>query len=157
MADGSFGGFIAYATDETSDFQIAVGAGEARVLKAGGEAKAAEKTLALSSPALKRGYVVELAKGEKYVVALSGFQSPETPLLVGTFGEAPHRGDPHFWLDPNNVIRYVRNIRDGLTQADPDGAAIYARNAKAYAAELENSMPGSRSTSPASRWTTGCS
>ncbi len=138
MADGSFGGFIAYATDETADFQIAVGAGEARVLKAGGaEAKAAEKTLALNGPALKRGYVVELAKGEKYVLALTGFQSPETPLLIGTFGEAPHRGDPHFWLDPNNVIRYVRNIRDGLTQADPDGAAIYARNAKAYTAELE--------------------
>ncbi len=131
MDDGSFGGFIAYATDETADFQIAVGAGEARVLKAGGaEAKAPEKTLALQAPALKRGYVIELAKGEKYVLALSGFESPETPLLIGTFGEAPLRGDPHFWLDPTNVIRYVRNIRDGLTHADPGGAAIYAKNAE---------------------------
>ena len=24
--------------------------------------------------------------------------------------------DPHLWLDPNNVIVYVENIRDGLTQ-----------------------------------------
>ncbi len=138
MDDGSFGGFIAYATDETADFQIAVGAGETRVLKAGGaEAKAPEKTLALQAPALKRGYVIELAKGEKYVLALSGFESPETPLLIGTFGEAPLRGDPHFWLDPTNVIRYVRNIRDGLTHADPGGAADYAKNAKTYIAELE--------------------
>jgi zinc/manganese transport system substrate-binding protein len=45
-------------------------------------------------------------------------------------------GDPHFWLNPENVIRYVENIRDGLSQADPGGAAIYAGNAKTYTAEL---------------------
>jgi ABC-type Zn uptake system ZnuABC Zn-binding protein ZnuA len=138
MEDGSFGGFIAYATDETADFQVAVGAGEARVLKAGSaEATAAEKTLALNAPALKRGYVVELAKGGKYVLALTGFRSRETPLLIGPFGEPPHRGDPHFWLDPNNVIRYTLNIRDGLSRADRGGAAIYARNAETYIAELK--------------------
>ena len=86
---------------------------------------------------MKRGYVVELAKDGKYVLALTGFRSPETPLLIGQFGEPPHRGDPHFWLDPNNVIRYVHNIRDGLSQADPGGAAIYAGNAETYTAELK--------------------
>ena len=25
-------------------------------------------------------------------------------------------GDPHFWLDPLSVIKYVENIRDGLSQ-----------------------------------------
>ena len=46
-------------------------------------------------------------------------------------GEHPE-GDPHFWLDPNNVIKYVENIRDGLSLADPAGATVYATNANAY-------------------------
>jgi ABC-type Zn uptake system ZnuABC Zn-binding protein ZnuA len=46
-------------------------------------------------------------------------------------------GDPHFWLDPNNVIKYVQNIRDGLSQADPPGGAVYAANAEAYISQLK--------------------
>jgi len=48
----------------------------------------------------------------------------------------PHDGDPHFWLDPINVITYVENILDGLIQVDPEGAQEYTRNAEAYIAEL---------------------
>jgi ABC-type Zn uptake system ZnuABC Zn-binding protein ZnuA len=47
-------------------------------------------------------------------------------------------GDPHFWLDPNNVIRYVENIRDGLTIADPSGAAVYRANADRYITSINN-------------------
>jgi ABC-type Zn uptake system ZnuABC Zn-binding protein ZnuA len=47
-----------------------------------------------------------------------------------------HDGDPHFWLAPPNVIRYVENIRDGLIQADPDGKTSYAANADAYIAQI---------------------
>ena len=45
-------------------------------------------------------------------------------------------GDPHFWLDPTKTIRYVENIRDGLTKADPAGADIYTANAELYIAKL---------------------
>lgn len=45
--------------------------------------------------------------------------------------------DPHFWLDPNNVIVYVDNIRTGLTQFNPDGADVYQANASAYIAQLQ--------------------
>jgi ABC-type Zn uptake system ZnuABC Zn-binding protein ZnuA len=48
-----------------------------------------------------------------------------------------HVGDPHFWLDVSLAIHYVENIRDGLSQADPQGAETYAANAAAYIAELE--------------------
>ena len=48
------------------------------------------------------------------------------------------QGDPHFWLNPLNVITYVQNIRDGLTQADPAGKDIYAANAAAYIAQLKD-------------------
>jgi ABC-type Zn uptake system ZnuABC Zn-binding protein ZnuA len=40
--------------------------------------------------------------------------------------------DPHLWLDPNHVIAYVDNIREGLSEFDPDGADVYATNASAY-------------------------
>jgi ABC-type Zn uptake system ZnuABC Zn-binding protein ZnuA len=47
-----------------------------------------------------------------------------------------HEGDPHFWLDPNLVIRYAANIRDGLIQADPEGREVYTRNSEEYIARL---------------------
>ncbi len=45
-------------------------------------------------------------------------------------------GDPHMWMNPLNAIRYVENIRDGLTKADAAGGATYAANAAAYVAQL---------------------
>jgi ABC-type Zn uptake system ZnuABC Zn-binding protein ZnuA len=51
-------------------------------------------------------------------------------------GEPVGVTDPHFWLDPTKVLTYVENIRAGLSQADPGGAAIYASNAAAYKAKL---------------------
>ncbi|ARK28606.1 metal ABC transporter substrate-binding protein [Halalkalibacter krulwichiae] len=45
--------------------------------------------------------------------------------------------DPHAWLDVANVITYVENIRDDLTERDPDGAEEYAANADSFIAELE--------------------
>ncbi len=62
----------------------------------------------------------------------------------GLVGRAPQAGepvgttDPHFWLDPTKVEMYVENIRRGLSQADPGGAADYARNASAYLAKLKD-------------------
>lgn len=40
-----------------------------------------------------------------------------------------HDIDPHFWLDPNHVIHYVENIRDGLSSIDPAGAERYTYSA----------------------------
>ena len=59
-------------------------------------------------------------------------------LHEGEMAGPDHVGDPHFWLDPNNVIKYVENIRDGLSQVDPDGAATYQANADAYSAKLKD-------------------
>jgi ABC-type Zn uptake system ZnuABC Zn-binding protein ZnuA len=46
-------------------------------------------------------------------------------------------GDPHFWLDPNYVIHYANQIRDGFIELDPDGEAVYAQNTSDYIARLE--------------------
>jgi ABC-type Zn uptake system ZnuABC Zn-binding protein ZnuA len=53
-------------------------------------------------------------------------------------GHDHEAGDPHMWLDPNLVITYVENIRDGLIEADPDGAKTYTANADAYIAQLKD-------------------
>ena len=45
--------------------------------------------------------------------------------------------DPHAWQDVVNVKRYVANISDGLSAADPAGAAAYANAAAAYTARLD--------------------
>lgn len=50
---------------------------------------------------------------------------------------AHEQGDPHFWLDPLSVVRYVENIRDGLIQVDPQGKDVYTRNADAYITQLK--------------------
>ncbi len=74
-----------------------------------------------------------LAQGNNrlVIVATNGLSPNPDPS-----GEHPE-GDPHMWMDPLNVVRYVENIRDGLTQADPAGKDVYAANAAAYIARLK--------------------
>ena len=68
---------------------------------------------------------------------MSGFTGESAPLLFGVAGGHHHdAGDPHFWLDPISVIKYTENIRDGLSQADPEGKELYAKNADAYIGKL---------------------
>src|SRR5512146_1104751 len=83
--------------------------------------------------------VIENAGGKALLVEASAGLAPRT---AGA-GEAATPGgtsipgeDPHFWLDPIDVIRYVENIRDGLTKADPEGKETYAQNAAAYITQL---------------------
>lgn len=76
--------------------------------------------------------LLENAGGERNVVEASAGISPRTDVENG------YGVDPHMWLDPNNVIIYVKNIRDGLTHFDPESAAVYQSNADAYIAELKD-------------------
>jgi ABC-type Zn uptake system ZnuABC Zn-binding protein ZnuA len=76
--------------------------------------------------------VLENAGGQrKMIVASAGLanRKPQPGEEAGT--------DPHFWLDPLNVIQYVKNIQNGLSQADPSGSDTYAKNADAYIAKLK--------------------
>jgi zinc/manganese transport system substrate-binding protein len=45
--------------------------------------------------------------------------------------------DPHVWLDPKRAMEQVKNIRDQLIAVDPEGKAIYTKNAEAYLEKLE--------------------
>jgi len=71
--------------------------------------------------------VIDNAGGERLVVeAAQGLAINEA-----------RPGDPHFGLDPNYVIHYSNQIRDGFTELDPDGEAVYAQNTSDYNAQLE--------------------
>jgi ABC-type Zn uptake system ZnuABC Zn-binding protein ZnuA len=84
--------------------------------------------------------VLDNAGGQRLVIDASAglaVRTPQADEIVGADGQ-DQQGDPHYWLDPISVIHYVENIRDGLTQADPQGKEIYARNATAYIAKLKD-------------------
>jgi ABC-type Zn uptake system ZnuABC Zn-binding protein ZnuA len=54
----------------------------------------------------------------------------------GLVEKSDRPGDPHFWLDPNYVIHYATQIRDGLVKLDPGGEALYIQNAEGYLNQL---------------------
>ena len=69
------------------------------------------------------------------------------PIVNASMSVTPIRGtcghckdtsiDPHWWHSIANAKIAVRNIRDALASADPEGAAIYRSNAAAYTKRLD--------------------
>jgi ABC-type Zn uptake system ZnuABC Zn-binding protein ZnuA len=58
-------------------------------------------------------------------------------VLLPFSGDPDHAGgDPHTWMDPNNVLVWVENIQAALSALDPAHAEAYRANAEAYAASL---------------------
>lgn len=94
--------------------------------------------------------VAKLAKSKLLIINGANYEGFLGPLLANAGGErtileassgvTPREEagsvDPHMWLDPNNVIRYVENIRAGLIQFDPAGEAVYKANADQYIRQL---------------------
>ena len=46
--------------------------------------------------------------------------------------------DPHYWMDPDNMVQMVENLSAGLNQADPDYQEQYRDNAVDATAEVWN-------------------
>ncbi len=53
-------------------------------------------------------------------------------------GSAQSGGDPHTWMDPNNVILWTQNITAALSTADPSHAGDFQANAETYDASLRD-------------------
>ncbi|MCZ4260018.1 metal ABC transporter substrate-binding protein [Limimaricola sp. G21655-S1] len=51
-------------------------------------------------------------------------------------GEYEGKPNPHAWMSPDSAAIYVDNIRDAMSEADPENAGTYAANAEAYKAEI---------------------
>lgn len=136
--NNAFGGFIRIQVEEDAEYVLGSGDGDLSVLRADGSLVDVEEVLVLPCAGLTRGQVLDLEPGE-YTVEFSSFGEAQTVFLFGPAGGHHHHdgGDPHFWLDPLLVIRYVENIRDGLSAADPAGKDVYASNAAAYIEQLK--------------------
>jgi ABC-type Zn uptake system ZnuABC Zn-binding protein ZnuA len=78
--------------------------------------------------------ILDNAGGKRLVIEASAGLTPLTATGPSDNGSV----DPHFWLDPILVIKYVENIRDGLSTADPAGADVYRTNADAYIKQLKD-------------------
>ena len=52
-------------------------------------------------------------------------------------GHSHEEGNPHVWLDPVLAQQQVKNIRDGLIQANPNNATTYQTNANIYLQKLQ--------------------
>lgn len=93
-------------------------------------ATVAESRLILVNGAGMESFLQKLlasAGGQHQVVEAS---KGLTPRMAG---DEP---DPHFFLAPLLVVKYVENIRDGLSAFDPAGASVYASNADSYISQL---------------------
>jgi ABC-type Zn uptake system ZnuABC Zn-binding protein ZnuA len=57
-------------------------------------------------------------------------------VLAAAEGDEHAAGDPHTWMDPNNVKIWADNIATALADVDPAGADAYQTNADAYKVQL---------------------
>jgi zinc/manganese transport system substrate-binding protein len=80
------------------------------------------------------GKVVAESGGEPRVIALAA--SNVTSLAGEQSGPEASRYDPHWWHDPRNVEAAIPVIRDALSRENPQAAAVYARNARSYLAQV---------------------
>lgn len=69
----------------------------------------------------------------------------DTPAAVLTTGIDPisitsggyaGKPNPHAWMGQTEALIYIDNIAAALSDIDPEGAAVYARNAEIYKSEL---------------------
>jgi ABC-type Zn uptake system ZnuABC Zn-binding protein ZnuA len=81
--------------------------------------------------------LLQNAGGKRVIVEAAAGLASRAPGKNEALDPAHAQGDPHFWLDPNNVITYAQNIRKGLEGVDPEGSVEYAASADAYAAKLK--------------------
>lgn len=79
------------------------------------------------SPSLQ---VITTAKG---IALLRDTSEQEGASLVGDAS-----GNPHVWMDPENVVIMVRHITETLIQVDPSHATEYRANQASYVQKLDH-------------------
>jgi ABC-type Zn uptake system ZnuABC Zn-binding protein ZnuA len=80
-----------------------------------------------------------IRRGEGYVDASLGISVLELRgMSVGPGdGHAHGNGNPHYWLDPRNAEIVTANIAEALSRHDPEHAARYEANRRAFLERLE--------------------
>ena len=90
-----------------------------------------------SNPRMRQDAVRQCV-GEGCIDCSEGVAVLEKPAsLSRAEGEIHPQGNPHYNLDPGEGPVIARNVAAGLSRVDPEHAADYAKNLKAFLAELE--------------------
>jgi len=80
--------------------------------------------------------ILENAGGQcKVIEASQGLQARPVPKTDQVNNQ---ESDPHFFMDPILVIKYVENIQQALSTVDPSGRSEYESNAQAYIQKLRD-------------------
>jgi ABC-type Zn uptake system ZnuABC Zn-binding protein ZnuA len=89
-----------------------------------------EESLIAVLETVHKGEIVEVSQ----TIALMG-----TPEHEEDQSAHEHEGsDPHSWMSPLNVLRWVDVIEAALAEADPLNSSVYKSNADVYRTELNN-------------------
>jgi ABC-type Zn uptake system ZnuABC Zn-binding protein ZnuA len=59
-----------------------------------------------------------------------------TGIVIRSLDDDGGEGDPHIWHDPRNAQKMIETMLAAFVAADPAGASVYERNARAYLDEL---------------------
>ncbi len=79
--------------------------------------------------------VLSIVKNRDKLVVIEATKG--LPLRKAEEEEEEFEFDPHVWTDPTLAKDMIKNIRDGLIQADSAGSSVYTENARAYSAKLD--------------------
>lgn len=90
---------------------------------------------------IANGFGLEKFLGSGAVKAVRGVRIVETaravrPLYAAGAGGRRGEVNPHTWVSPSNAVIQVRAIEKALSEASPQNAPLFRRNADAYAARL---------------------
>src|SRR5699024_9655103 len=81
------------------------------------------------------------------------------PIQIGS-GEYRGAPNPHAWMGPDDALIYVDNIRAALAEHDPENAAHYRANARAYKRRIKAALEPMRqrieAIDPERRWLVSC-
>jgi zinc/manganese transport system substrate-binding protein len=84
-----------------------------------------------------------LQGGPGYIDGSTGIRVLEVPTVVTRAeGDVHPYGNPHYLTDPLNAETVAGTIAAAFARADPDGAAVYEENRKAFVARLHEAMFG---------------
>ena len=99
--------------------------------------KVAQADLVVANGLHLEGWIDRLVRASGCKAPVVTASAGITPLTMDDEdGGGAKVADPHAWQDLENGMRYVENIRAGLSAADPAHAGDYAKNAEAYGARL---------------------
>jgi len=77
-----------------------------------------------------------------YLEASAGITAIDVPTgeIDRSAGDVHPQGNPHYWLDPENARHIAHTIANRLSQIDPDGAAVYAKNLSVFHRRMDQAM-----------------